>query len=95
MLDLLQGAGGGQQVLAVVGRIEDQHLRAQGCTDSHREDHCDDWGDRNDMIFAGHHMASGVILGRRSAAQATPLAANQADAKFSRPAVARATAMAA
>ena len=46
VLDLLQGAGGGQQVLAVVRRIEDKHLRAHGRADSHREDDREDWGDR-------------------------------------------------
>ena len=52
ILDLLQGAGGGQQVLAVVRRIEDKHLGAHGLDDGHREDDREEWGDHGDMIFA-------------------------------------------
>lgn len=67
---LTLGAGG-QQVLAVVRRIEDEQLRARKRANSRCKTYREEWGDRGGMIFTGHHKVSGLMRGRRSAAQAS------------------------
>jgi hypothetical protein len=67
---LTLGAGG-RQVLAVVRRIEDEQSRARKRANSRCKTYREEWGDRGGMIFTGHHKVSGLMRGRRSAAQAS------------------------
>ena len=94
VVDLLQLARGGQDVLRIVGGIEDDPLRARrrACGgERQRGDACRKRGTKSKAV---HGVGSwpGVSM---SAAQSRPLARSQAAAKPSRPLAARRSAIAA
>jgi P-type conjugative transfer protein TrbJ len=96
VVDLVQRAGGGEDVLRVVPRVEDRPLRLGGRDrDGERQAEEGRAEKHGAERAADHGVESSGGSGRSSAAQSRPRRSSQARAKPARPWVARVSAMAA